>query len=156
MNRIPLLLVAGALWCVGAVGSPASPRRPPVQRYHGPAAKQNTSPMMNRYCYLPDTLPSEQLQELRATLYGQGVAFERIVVGGPLGAFLGALPPGCTASVYTLRAFGSSEGLLSALQALRPRRIALRSLCEPWLNDPLADTARLLARFEFLFSSVTP
>ena len=94
--------------------------------------------------YLPAVMKLEELQKMSAEVASAGLAAVPTHVGGSLSAWLDGLPCGTTAWVRSLALFGSITELMARNETLAARGVALRSIAEPWFNDPSVSSSQTL------------
>ena len=94
--------------------------------------------------YLPAVSKLEELQKMSAAVAAVGLDRQATAVGGSLGAWLDGLPRGTEAWVYSLTLFGSITELMAKNDALAVRGVVLRSIVDPWFNDPAVDGCRAM------------
>ena len=99
------------------------------------------------------SLPQPSLADTRraaSAFEAAGYDPDRLRFGPSLSAFARSIPQGSTVVVLSLACFPSLMELFSTLSELSDRRIALRSVAEPWLSQEVSQTADLLARLREL------
>lgn len=94
--------------------------------------------------FIPSARSLAELKTITAALEAAGYDTDTARFGVAWDEFLKELPDHSTVVVYSVDFFSSLMELLSTLAQLHERGIALRSIQEPWLSEPVDTTTDLL------------
>ena len=102
------------------------------------------------YTYIDPEVSVAQLRRSLDAFEDAGYDPDRTLIGPSVPEVARRLPIGSTLVVRSVDFFPSLNELLGTLAALHERKITLRSLQEPWLGEPVADTAQFLEKLRLL------
>lgn len=104
--------------------------------------------------YLPATTALSEWNRMVMEVSEVGVAMDRTTVGGSFASWSAQLEAGQVAWIYTLEQFGSLTELMSFNESMERRGVTLRSVREPWFNDPAVLGSELLGHLFRLGESI--
>lgn len=96
--------------------------------------------------FISNTTPTKELMGVIRAVEAAGYDKNHAFIGRDFAAFAAPLQKGDTAAVYSLTTFCSVTEILTTTEQLAARGVELRSIQEPWFNDPKISSKELLAK----------
>lgn len=118
------------------------------------SSKEMNSATDNMVAYLPATTVLVELTRMVSELAELGVTPDRTAVGGSFAQWSAQCEAGQTVWIYTLEQFRSIIELMGYYESMRERGVTIRSVKEPWFNNPEVSGPELLGHLFRLGESI--